>query len=72
MSTNHDLDETRLTDLPNKPKMFSKVFNESKASISQYKEGISSFDENVGDIKSQFESYLTEMRDDIYRKEREI
>jgi len=56
MSTNHDLDETRLTDLPNKPKMFSKVFNESKASISQYKEGISSFDENVGDIKSQFES----------------
>jgi len=59
MSTNHDLDETRLTDLPNKP-------------ISQYKEGISSFDENVGDIKSQFETYLTEMRDDIYRKEREI
>jgi hypothetical protein len=32
----------------------------------------SSFDDKVGDLKTQYEGRLTSMRDDIYRKEREI
>lgn len=49
--------------------------NDSKISIQhrlKRMESKSPFEDSVGDLKNQFESKLTLMRDDIYRKEREI